>query len=326
MSKKLTTELVNRLKGKKTEPPTDITTNFQLAQALSQYNLEYDKDDARQWLMLYCEQNNMELLAAAIRTRSYYYPASLSTLGFSCRLVMRGCRFIDPTALIAKLRAIEIIKKQEQPKLVRFARVNPLGVAYDIAYDATISTNKPQKFVLTGLAGDIADVLKQANTDLADVKSYPDEYDTAAALTKFLEAVIGQKPIKKQVIRVTKPKPPAKLVAKLRYQKTFSELGLKSIDPEKIIGASELFVYDTASRTLSLFVSKTRLSVDGINIVNFDEEKSFAVTIRKPEQLFAVKPNHRSMTSAVKTIKSVRRPVRKRLPATTILISVKNSA
>lgn len=326
MSKKLTDEIVNRLKGKKSEPSIDIQTDFQLVRALSQYNLEYEKEDARQWLIVYCEQNSMNNLASAIKSRAYQYPASLSTLGFCCRLAMRGCKFIDPSILHTKLRAIKIIKKQEQPKPVKFARVNPLGISYDIAYDATMTTGKPQKFALAGLAGDIAEVLKQANSDLDDVKNYPDEYDNATTLTKFLESVIGQKPIKKQVVRIAKPKPPAKLVAKLRYQKTFAELGLTSIDPEKIIGASELFVYDTASRTLSLFVSKTRLSVDGINIVNYDEEKSFAVTIRKPEQLFAVKPNHRSMTSAMKTIKSVRRPVRKRLAATTILLSVKNSS
>lgn len=326
MSKKLTAELVNRLKGKKTEPSADISTDFQLVRALNQYNLEFEKEDARQWLILYCEQNDMKSLASAVRARLYYYPASLSTLGFCCRLAMRGCEFIDPTALRMKLQVIEIIKKPEQPKMTRVARINPLGVAYDIAYDATLETGKPQKFVLSGLANDIAEVLKQANSDLADVKNYPTEYDNAAALKKFLESIIDQKPIKKQVIRVKKPQPPAKLVSKLRYQKAFAELGLKSIDPEKIIGATELYVYDTASRTLSLFVSGTRLSVDGINIVNFDEEKSFAVTIRKPSQLFAVKPNHRSLTSAMKTIKSVRRPVRKRLPETTILLSVKNSA
>lgn len=325
MSKKLTAELVNRLKGKKTEPSIDISSNIQLMRALGQYNLQYDKEDARQWLIVYCEQNGMMSLAAAIRSRAYQYPASLSTLGFCCRLAMRGCEFVDPSVLRTKLQTIEIFKKQEQPKPVKFARVNPLGVAYDIAYDATITTGKPQKFVLAGLASDIADVLNQANSDLDDVKNYPDEYADAPTLIKFLESIVKQKPIKKQVIRIAKPKPPAKLVAKLRYQKTFAELGLTSIDPEKIIGASELFVYDTASRTLSLFVSKTRLSVDGINIVNYDEAESFAVTIRKPEQLFAVKPNHRSMTSAMNTIKSVRRPVRKRLPATTILLSVKNS-
>lgn len=87
--------------------------------------------------------------------------------------------------------------------------------------------------------------------------------------------------------RATKPISKEKLVAKLKYKQKDDKLGIKSVDPTSIIGAKELFLYDTKTRKLYRFISKDGgLSVKGTLIENYDESKSIGKTLLKPvEQL-----------------------------------------
>jgi hypothetical protein len=86
--------------------------------------------------------------------------------------------------------------------------------------------------------------------------------------------------------RAKKAKPVEKVVAKLKYQKSNEPLKLVSINPADIVGAKELWVYNTKSRKLGKYVAKefAELSVKGTSIVNFDENLSVQKTLRKPEE------------------------------------------
>jgi hypothetical protein len=61
---------------------------------------------------------------------------------------------------------------------------------------------------------------------------------------------------------------------------------LVSINPADIVGAQELWVYNTKSRKLGKYVAKefAELSIKGTSIINFDEVKSVQKTLRKPEE------------------------------------------
>jgi hypothetical protein len=86
--------------------------------------------------------------------------------------------------------------------------------------------------------------------------------------------------------RAKKSIPAEKLVAKLKFMKTNEPLKLVSINPTDIIGAKELWTYNTKSRKLGKYVATefAELGVKGTSIVNFDEAKSIQKTIRKPEE------------------------------------------
>jgi hypothetical protein len=86
--------------------------------------------------------------------------------------------------------------------------------------------------------------------------------------------------------RKTKAVPKEKLIAKLKYMKTNEPLKLVSISPVDIIGAGELWVYNTKSRKLGKYVAAefNTLNVKGTTITNFDEAKSVQKTLRKPEE------------------------------------------
>lgn len=100
------------------------------------------------------------------------------------------------------------------------------------------------------------------------------------------EAKVARKPRAKKVV------PKDKLVEKLKYLKTFETLKLVSVNPTDIIGAKELWTYNTKTRKLGKYVAAefAELGVKGTSIIGFDENKSIQKTLRKPaEQITAFK-------------------------------------
>jgi len=86
--------------------------------------------------------------------------------------------------------------------------------------------------------------------------------------------------------RTKKAVPAEKIVGKLKYMKQNEPLKLVSINPADIIGAKELWVFNTKTRKLGRYLAKeySELSVKGTSIINFDENTSVQKTVRKPEE------------------------------------------
>lgn len=138
------------------------------------------------------------------------------------------------------------------------------------------------------------------------------------ALIKFCEAVLtglgGYVNVKKatKTPRKRKAVPVEKLVAKVKYQKTDDELKLTSIHPAKIIGATEVWAYDTAKRKLHYYVADSHvgtLGVKGASIVGFDATKSGVKTIRKPDEVLkkfmaAGKPAARKIFTEIRAVQA----------------------
>ena len=80
---------------------------------------------------------------------------------------------------------------------------------------------------------------------------------------------------------------PEKVVSKLKFLKEFDELKLKSVEPTAILTASELWVYNTKTRKLGIYIVDQyagALSVKGTKIIGFDAAASVQKTLRKPKE------------------------------------------
>ena len=78
-----------------------------------------------------------------------------------------------------------------------------------------------------------------------------------------------------------------KLVAKMKYSKQDTIYSLVSISPIKIIGAQELWVFNSKTRKIGKYVAdeyEGPLTVKGSTIHGFDKVKSVCKTLRKPEE------------------------------------------
>ena len=93
--------------------------------------------------------------------------------------------------------------------------------------------------------------------------------------------------------RKAKPKSATKIVEKLKFLKVDEKFKLASINPDQIIGASELWVFNVKTRKLGKYVAKNPdptgmgrdgcgLQVKGTSILAYDEAQSIQKTLRKP--------------------------------------------
>jgi hypothetical protein len=165
---------------------------------------------------------------------------------------------------------------------------------------------------------EIEEVLK--GTDAQLVQGYQHLTKTQLKnVVKFIELVISDLnsyiSVKKaaKAPRTRKAVPVEKIVAKLKYLKTFkdtaSKLDLLSISPIKLHGASEAWVYDTAKRKLHHYIaddySKT-FTVKGSTLLGFDTAQSEVKTLRKPaEQIKEVMGSKPAARKYFKDIKAV---------------------
>jgi hypothetical protein len=90
------------------------------------------------------------------------------------------------------------------------------------------------------------------------------------------------KPTRKK--RKVKEKPAAVLVSKMNYLKDFAELNLVSVSPEKVIGALQVWTYNTKTKLLGVYNADNAkgLSVKGSTFQNFNEQTSIGKRLRKP--------------------------------------------
>ena len=165
---------------------------------------------------------------------------------------------------------------------------------------------------------EIEEVLKGTDSQL--VQGYNHLSKTQLKnVVKFIELVISDLnsyiSVKKaaKAPRARKAVPVEKIVAKLKYLKTFkdtaSKLDLMSISPIKLHGSSEAWVYDTAKRKLHHYIaddySKT-FTVKGSTLLGFDKTQSEVKTLRKPsEQLKEVMGSKPAARKYFKDIKAV---------------------
>jgi hypothetical protein len=138
---------------------------------------------------------------------------------------------------------------------------------------------------LEELLGDAPDEqLREGHKHLTrrQVKSIHAFYQEIASACEMLaqEAKVNRAP------RKTKAVPKEKLIAKLKFMKTNEPLKLVSVNPVDVIGAQELWVYNTKTRKIGKYIASefNVLGVKGTTIVNFDEFKSIQKTLRKPEE------------------------------------------
>jgi hypothetical protein len=149
-----------------------------------------------------------------------------------------------------------------------------------------------------------------------------------AFIDSLMSAIEQYRGVKKATKKARVKKAPSKekVIARLKYAKEHKELKLVSINPAEIVGANELWVYNTKTRKLGKYVAESykTLTVKGASIDCFDLQKSVAKTLRKPaEQLkeFA-KAGKVALRTFIKDIRATEILLNGRINADCILLRV----
>jgi hypothetical protein len=130
------------------------------------------------------------------------------------------------------------------------------------------------------------------NTTDADIKEGYSNFSKVQLrkVKEFYDAIVAEtnrgaekKPTRKA--RKVKEKPASVIASKVQYMKDFAELNLKSVLPEKIIGANQVWLYNTKTKLLGMYNADNAkgLTIKGTTIQNFNVETSIGKRLRKPE-------------------------------------------
>lgn len=140
---------------------------------------------------------------------------------------------------------------------------------------------------LTAHVAEVDEVIAGTDEDLCEAYSC---YSTRKVkkLREFLQTLIDACGEEKSAIRVRKPRKPraakvksaAKITAKVNYKASDTKLGIVSFDPKKILGANQVWLFNTKYRTLTVLRSEKGLSIKGTTIQGFDEKTSECKRLR----------------------------------------------
>ena len=284
-------------------------TSLQLSQALNWYNYMGDSDKGRTWLIDYLKKNNYPVCKInQIKEVNNLNPTDC----WLARMMSNGTT-LPPEALDRFHQRLEAVVK---PKPVEAARLPVISVQERIkrvnnslitAIEGLLDDNP--KFSLYDLLVErqasvqaVEAVKKYYAPHLEEVTSGDPQVAEAygSRLTKWKRIysqmivdcdkyVTVNKPAVKTKIRKPrklKIKSPADLVKKLKFCAKDPGLNISSIDPQKIIGATQLWVFNIKYRKLGVYHTNSAkgFSVKGTTILNYDTEKSVCKMLRKPQK------------------------------------------
>lgn len=159
------------------------------------------------------------------------------------------------------------------------------------------------------LYNELADAINQEDKQLVEGYSNFTKRELKA-FHKFVGEIIDDCHQMVQTAKATraprkrKATPPSKVVSKMKYMKEFAELKLKSIKPEDILTASELWVYNTKYRKVQVYKAESgTLGVKGTTVLGFSLKDSQSFTLRKPEEFFkGTALGKRALNGAIKKL------------------------
>jgi len=197
------------------------------------------------------------------------------------------------------------IKASEKPEGIRqiLASYNILAQHVSIIKDMWIRQKKELEEAIADIDADLSEGYAcYTKTQQKNMISY------CTAIIAELDAYHQSKKAKTGVRR-KKPVSPEKQVSKLKHLRRYDELKLETVEPTRILKASELWVYNVKNRKLQYYVADEYakvFAVKGTSILGFDTNKSSQKTLRKPQEFLkelrmAGKPDSRKLFDNLKT-------------------------
>ena len=136
------------------------------------------------------------------------------------------------------------------------------------------------------------EALKGTNEDLKEAYSHLLKNKRMEGLieliNRFIDAcdvIVGESNATRKQ-RKKKPVSVEKQIAKLKYKQTDAKLGITSVNPTNIIGATMAIIYQCKYRKLGVYVADDDrgFKIKGTTLLNFSDKHSTKKTLRKPKE------------------------------------------
>jgi hypothetical protein len=282
-------------------------TEIDLIHAYNWYNSMCDISDGKEWLLEYLRKHNYQ---KDIITGVNNAPdiRIISTTCWSARLMLNGSELSDQYMDRFNTKVKEIasygVKEPSQKSTVNvqdrikkhtddliccveeLLDTNPEFSMYEFLTEKQVSQQSATK-----LHTYYKPCLDEVNSDDIQVK---ESYGTKLKYWKNIYKKMiddldrytnNKKNVKPRKPRTKKVKSSIDLIKSLQYKKEDPTLKLVSINPQNIIGANCLWVYNVKYKKIGVYHSDNPkgFSVKGTTLLGFDATKSICKTVRKPE-------------------------------------------
>jgi hypothetical protein len=182
-----------------------------------------------------------------------------------------------------------------------------------------------------GMQEELRELVEDKTPDLVEgyghltTKQQQDYYNFISALISDAEKFLTgknatRKPRKKKITPATKQ------VEKVIYQKENAEFKVTSAPPVNIIGAMEVYLFNTKTRVMKYLTCDRRegFAIRGTTILHFDVENSFKKKLRKPELMLTslAKSTKSKALKEFKSLKTTETSADGRINADTVILKV----
>ena len=310
--------------------------------AYNWFNYFYTSDEAKEFVLAYLKQKKMD--KNLIKNISQVDSLKLMNIGWNCKLLMSGSQL--PIDIESKMwhkihmlaSSVKPIKTNAPAKVIS-VREHIENKSSDIIAELEqqcdiIDTDGNNDFNIENffrkiaikppvakliidyykpLYNEVHDAINGANPEIKyayrnwkkkNLKFFLNFISQIIGTAELycIKAPVARKPRKK------KEKPVSEIVSKIKHKESDTQYNIKSIKPADIVGAQQLWMFNTKYRVLTVLnaMGPAGLSIKGTTVINFDEKTSQTKTLRKPEQVLSVIPTAGkvSLRKLMDTIKS----------------------
>lgn len=300
--------------------PDNASYRSMVSRAFNQYNQEKDKKDARSFLKSYVGRDKSRLIDNVPDSHI------IMTFGWMARMYQNGCQFKteDQVKLDTYVKSLLTFKAVEAPVIEEKVKPERLGVRdyledkvkeyigeLEGTLDSIIYEQKDFDFYkdlqartvpaqycsylnewLKRKAGEYIAVYESKDPEIKAAYNHIGKRGLTSlikTLSQWLEELERYSQFKKanRKPRVKKLKPAGVQVSKLKYKKEDEQLKIKSVSPTEMVGASQVWIYNTRYKKLSVYRTESRdgIQVKGTSLQNYDPSMCEQKTLRKPLEI-----------------------------------------
>lgn len=303
---------------------TKDATDSQIIRAWNWYRYFKDENDAKSYVLSYLKNQKNKELKELSKKISKVHPGKLITSGWNCHMLMNGselpkdmekklhdklkelAKAVEPDKEVTEETPKPVVSIQERVQARSQELIADLEDQIDIFINEGENSFDPvvwfrDNAIKPAIAKKISEYynplymelfeahkgtdkeLKGAYSHLkkTQIKRYMEFVKSilAAADTQSVAVKSTRKPRKKKV------KPATAVVSKIKFKPEDKEYKITSIKPTEIVGANQLWIFNTKYRSLTVLnaIGPAGLSAKGTTVLGFDEATSITKKVRKPE-------------------------------------------
>ena len=287
------------------DEPIKIDSISDLARAYYWYGYMYDSDQSRQWLLEYTKYNHPDKVKAVSEIDIVMNGL---TDGWTARMLLNGLS-LPPSStkrlekLIVNSRSYEATKTEIKDRNDKIDQYLPdFEDAVDnaspfSAYEYLTRNSVPQSYAkrigdyYTPWLEELRESLSTKDDQLKEGYRYLNaskKKERIAFLSSIVEdcnRFIDNKN-KTRKPRKKKPQSVANKLKFFKYMASFDKLKITSVDPLRIVGAKQLFTFNTKNNVMTIYNAKdgNGLDVHRTSITNFDEKTTKAKRVGRKQK------------------------------------------